>query len=368
MSKIIQIGCAAAESASGVAKTIHAYCLHLPRKGWEVENWTFDPSVPRPVLDLHDGSVPHWRLPTGPLGGAFLCRDTSRWISSRRAEIGLLHLHSVFTPSNNALALFGVPFCVTPNGGWQPRVLLGRGKICKLIWLIAQENLLWRKAFFVGAVSRMEMLNLQKLPGIKRVVYTPNGVDIAPGNYRSKGPWLFLGRLAVAQKGIDQMIEGYALLKGRGRHPPKLLLAGPNFRDGVERIHRLIQVRGLQKDVLLLGEVFGEKKADLFKQSSLFIHTSRWEGIPHSILEALAHGLPCLLTAETNLGEEILQAKAGWCAGQGALAIAQSMEEALFQQDLWPTFSARAQKIVEDRYSWGIAISALSKEYKRILS
>lgn len=361
---IIQVGQAAPASSNGVAKTIHEYLTRLHSSDWSVENWVFDCRVNRPTRGTYDGKITKWRLPVASQLTPMLPQITREWLNLRKKENPKIHLHSVFTPHNNALAeILGRPFLVTPNGGWQPRVLLGRRILLKLFWILIWEQRLWRKASFVCAVSKAEMKNLQKLPGMSRVVYTPNAVDVLSNNYQRDGYWLYLGRLAVDQKGLDQMIDAYGVLKAQGMRPPVMLLAGPDFRDGRRRMQAMVNSLGLSADVKILEEVTGPAKERLLQGAAVFCHTSRWEGIPHAVLEALAHGIPCLLTKETNLGLEVAQAGAGWCCSQGVKSITESMRQILVPAGELPERSVRACSVAREKFAWTETIEKLKECY-----
>jgi glycosyltransferase involved in cell wall biosynthesis len=361
---IIQVGEADPASSNGVAKTIHEYLTRLHTPDWAVENWVFDCRVKRPTRGTYDGKITQWRLPATSRLTPMLPQITREWLNLRKKENPKIHLHSVFTPHNNALAeTLGGPFLVTPNGGWQPRVLLGRRILLKLFWILIWEQRLWRKAAFVCAVSKAEMKNLQKLPGMSRVVYTPNAVDVLSNNYQRDGYWLYLGRLAVDQKGIDQMIGAYGVLKAQGMRPPAMLLAGPDFRDGRRRMQAMVNSLGLSADVKILEEVTGPAKERLLQGAAVFCHTSRWEGIPHAVLEALAHGVPCLLTKETNLGIEVKQAGAGWCCLQGVKSVAESMRQILVGAEELPERSVQAHNLARERFAWPETIEKLKECY-----
>ena len=365
---IIQVGEADPASSNGVAKTIHEYLTRLHTADWAVENWVFDCRVKRPTQGTYDGKITQWRLPATSRLTPMLPQITREWLNLRKKENPKIHLHSVFTPHNNALAeTLGGPFLVTPNGGWQPRVLLGRRILLKLFWILIWEQRLWRKAAFVCAVSKAEMKNLQKLPGMSRVVYTPNAVDVLSNNYQRDGYWLYLGRLAVDQKGIDQMIGAYGVLKAQGMRPPAMLLAGPDFRDGRRRMQAMVNSLGLSADVKILEEVTGPAKERLLQGAAVFCHTSRWEGIPHAVLEALAHGIPCLLTKETNLGLEVAQAGAGWCCPQGEKSIARAMQRILAESRKLPSRSVSARTFVDRHFGWLPTMRTLETCYTDIL-
>lgn len=236
---IIQVGRASATGSNGVEKTIHEYLERLHSSGMSVENWIFDKLVKQPTQSNYLGKIKQWQLPVYSRHFPVLPQATMEWLKLRKKEKLLLHLHSVFTAYNNALAGTGMPFLVTPHGGWQPEVLFGKRMVAKFFWLLFLEQRVWRKAAFVCAVSKPEAKNLQKLPWVSRVIYTPNGVDEVPMQYNQKGFWLFLGRLAVRQKGIDQMILAYRLIKSWGLHPPPFISLAQIFARGAREFKPL---------------------------------------------------------------------------------------------------------------------------------
>jgi glycosyltransferase involved in cell wall biosynthesis len=58
----------------------------------------------------------------------------------------------------------------------------------------------------------------------------------------------------------------------------------------------LVQEVGLRDQIIFAGPRFGKEKFDILMGCDLFVHTSRWEGLPFAVLEALATGKPALIT------------------------------------------------------------------------
>ena len=61
-----------------------------------------------------------------------------------------------------------------------------------------------------------------------------------------------------------------------------------------------------------LGAIYGEGKLEQFVKCDYFIHTSRYEGMPMAVLEALSFGIPCIVTDKTNMEEIINEANGGF--------------------------------------------------------
>ncbi len=99
---------------------------------------------------------------------------------------------------------------------------------------------------------------------------------------------LAVGRLEP-QKGFDLLIEAFARLAST--HPSwDLWIAGEGSQHPV--LAREIRRRGLEKRIQLLGRV--ARPEQLMQQAELFVLSSRYEGFPTALLEAMAHSLPAV--------------------------------------------------------------------------
>ena len=94
--------------------------------------------------------------------------------------------------------------------------------------------------------------------------------------------FLAVSRLDTVQKDFETLIEGYSILKNKGIKE-KLYIIGEG--NGRVKIEKMIEEKNLGEDVILLGE---KKNPYVWmKNSKLFIHSSRYEGLPTVLLEAL---------------------------------------------------------------------------------
>ena len=94
--------------------------------------------------------------------------------------------------------------------------------------------------------------------------------------------FLAVSRLDTDQKDFKTLIEGYSILKNKGIKE-KLYIIGEG--NGRVKIEKMIEEKNSGEDVILLGE---KKNPYVWmKNSKLFIHSSRYEGLPTVLLEAL---------------------------------------------------------------------------------
>src|SRR5206468_2231239 len=120
---------------------------------------------------------------------------------------------------------------------------------------------------------------------------------------------VFLGRFAIAHKGLDRLVRAFERAAGPR---DRLTLAGKDFRGGLAPLRRLVEASPIRDRITIEGPAFGAAKYELFQRADVFVHLSRWEGLPLTIVEALAFGVPVLVSPETNAGEYVAAYDAGW--------------------------------------------------------
>lgn len=125
-----------------------------------------------------------------------------------------------------------------------------------------------------------------------RMLVIPNGAP-APGAAlaRAAGPVVgFVGRLAPV-KGIERLLEAVRMV--RAELPARLVLVGPD--DGPagygERLRRLAEAPGLRGAVTFAGP---DRPERWYPHMACMALASESEGMPLALLEAMAHGVPCV--------------------------------------------------------------------------
>jgi glycosyltransferase involved in cell wall biosynthesis len=174
--------------------------------------------------------------------------------------------------------------------------------------------------------------------GKERIVVLPNPVDLeairaaggapgqAPACWLGPGPHLLaVGRLA-REKGFDLLLE--ALVTVRERFPrTDMIIAGA----GPEEAALKAQCRslGLEGVVRLPGYV--QRPYIFYAGASLFVLSSRYEGLPNALLEAAAGGLPIVATPASGGVVELLRSRQrAWLAPEvSAASLASTLLKAL---------------------------------------
>lgn len=98
------------------------------------------------------------------------------------------------------------------------------------------------------------------------------------------------------QKNIEMMIEVLAELK-KEKPQIHLVLMGVGFHSpNLEAVNNLIKKFNLSENISLLEWTDREDIFHIIKKSQLYISTARYEGLPYSIIEALALKKACVVT------------------------------------------------------------------------
>jgi len=284
--------------------------------------------------------------------------------------------HSTYVPRHAAIAgrlrRMGVPYLICPRGGMTRRALAHRR------WKKRMGNVLFfrrlvRRARAVHCLTQREAA---EAAGWGRPVFVVgNGINV-PNGVGENGvlPWpprlVFIGRLAVRHKGLDLLLDGTAQAAATLRRcGARIDLYGPDFEGGAAQVARHIRRAGVADLVGLHGPVCGQAKRAAMEASTVFVSTSRWEGHPMAVLEAMAHGRPCLLTPGTNMAEEVAGAGAGWVVAPTATAIAEGLTKVLDSPpETIRQAGQAARRLAQERYSWP-RIAALSLEaYRRYVN
>jgi glycosyltransferase involved in cell wall biosynthesis len=131
---------------------------------------------------------------------------------------------------------------------------------------------------------------------IKNIGFSGNLIQINNGTKKStdiekiydENNFLIVSRL-VRHKNIDLIIRSFNDLKKQDSLDFKLNIIGegPEYK----KIKNLIEQFNLSDSISLVGSKFGNELEEYYKNSNYFLQMSSYEGMPHSILEAMNHKL-----------------------------------------------------------------------------
>lgn len=174
---------------------------------------------------------------------------------------------------------------------------------------------------------------------------------------------LFLGEIS-SRKGAFDLISALAANKDQFRGKVEVRLAG-NPVDG--DIQAVIADCGLEDTATYLGWVAGEKKRKCLDWADVMILPSYNEGLPISILEAMANGMPVIATTVGGIPEVIADKQNGLLIAPGRPdEIAGALRYYTDNPDKIAIHGAEAKRTVSDFYPEKV-FASLTEIYKRLL-
>lgn len=124
---------------------------------------------------------------------------------------------------------------------------------------------------------------------------------------------VFLSNL-LESKGILDLLEALVLLKQRGYGVVCDVVGAETAQINKARLQEEIGKRQLENMVSYQGALYGEAKAQELERAHLFVHPTKDDCFPLVLLEAMAHGLPCISTNEGAIRDIIDDGKTGLIA------------------------------------------------------
>lgn len=359
------------ENLHGVPKTVYNLARHQSRIGHQVS-----------LFNLSN-------KPEIAIGEAVTVRNFRPnfrgWIISKELKTAVLelspdivHFHSMYIPANVMLARIlrhaKIPYVVTPNGNCSAE-LLNRRPYLKIPYKLLLERPYLNKAHAVHSVGDTDAIVHYGV--IAPIFLAPNGIDTdaipdeschnpiisARPEWAGRRIFTFIGRLDTQQKGLDLLLEGLSFAISKGARIG-LVLVGPDWNRCKERLEKNSSRLSLGDSIHFAGPVYGDEKFNYLLSSDYFVHTSRWEGLSFSVIEALACGKPCLVTKPANPCGFIGPYQAGIEVDLSPASIGQGMTQ-LANQDSHTrkAMESAAKLMVQNEFMWPAIAQTVTSAY-----
>jgi glycosyltransferase involved in cell wall biosynthesis len=297
------------------------------------------------------------------------------------ANLDILHVHGLWKyPSMVSLrwaTRTGRPIIISPHGMLERWAMLqARWKKRAAGWLYENRHL--RRAACLHAVCADEAETMREAGFRNPICVIPNAVDV-PGDEPSDLPsWhravpegarvaLYLGRLHP-KKNIDGLLRGWGWVHAGGTAASDwwLVIAGWDQDGHEQELRELVRTLAIPR-VVFAGPQFGDQKAATFRRADAFVLTSHSEGLPLTVLEALAHRLPAVITRECNV-PEAFRVGAAMAVARDSEGIAEGLSRLMRCDESDRRLMGQAgRKLVEDNFTWKVMGQRILAVYRWIL-
>jgi len=302
------------------------------------------------------------------------------WLWQHICEYDLLHAHAIFsyapTTAMVIARLKGVPYISRPLGQlcqWS----LQQGHHKKRLYLSLIERVNLNQAQALHLTSLQEQQEISQLGLRTSSFILPHGLSIPTSLKDARQRLrqhlqvpndqpviLFLSRLHP-KKGLDYLIPALGKLVEQRF---TFVLAGSGSPEYEYEIDSLLLSLGLNAHSHRTGFVTGEMKDLLLQGADLFVLTSHSENFGIAVLEALAAGLPVVVTPEVALSSLVEQYQLGYVAELNVEVIASAIQDYLDYPQAAIEMGDRARQLILEQYTWDRIASNLSKVYSAILN
>jgi glycosyltransferase involved in cell wall biosynthesis len=294
------------------------------------------------------------------------------------AGLDVLHVHGLWMYSSIASRRWAMnkskPYVITPHGMLD-------------VW--ALHNSYWKKfiaaAFYekahlngaacIHAVSRPELQAIRAYGLRNPVCVIPLGIDVPEKSAQAnvvgtaEKNLLFLGRLHP-KKGLVNLLHAWRdVQRARGKHRFnwRLFIAGWDQAGHGEELKALCRQLDCESTVHFVGPKFGPDKDALLRSANAFILPSVSEGLPMSLLEASAYGLPLVMTPQCNFPEAL---HAGAAIGispdvDGIVSGLNRLQEMTDHER--HSMGLRGRSLVETHFAWPVIALHLSSVYSWVV-
>lgn len=323
-----------------------------------------------------------------------------RWLSQHASDFDVAHIHALFSPVSSAAAMVArshhLPYVLRPLGTLDPADLQKKRQLKQIYGtLIERPNL--ARAAAVHFTSSQEATVSERFGAVTQDVVVPLGVEAPakiqhpetllaplgipaspalaapapsiPDSTPASIPLvLFMSRLDP-KKGLDLLIPALEFLHDEGI-PFQFVLAGANPQDPAyeNRVRDRLQSSSLAPQTVIPGFVSGDIKAALLQHADLFVLPSYYENFGIAVAEAMAAGVPVLISDQVHIWEAVKQAEAGWVSPCDTHDLAETLRQALIDRAERSRRGQQAQRLAQEHYSWRAIAHQMLEIYQRICS
>jgi glycosyltransferase involved in cell wall biosynthesis len=163
-------------------------------------------------------------------------------------------------------------------------------------------------------------------------------------------------------KGFDDLIRCAALVTERAPDTLFLIAGAPAEKDYVLELNEMLDRMNLRRNVRFIGP--SQNIPALLKVSTVFCLLSRSEGFSNAVLEAMAQGLPVVVTDVGGNSEAVEQGRTGYLVRAGDYqTAAQRILSLIADPALAESFAARSRQRIAQRFTFKETIRQLSESY-----
>jgi glycosyltransferase involved in cell wall biosynthesis len=294
----------------------------------------------------------------------------------------LVHIHSLYLfhdlVTGHYCRRYGIPYLMRPHGTLDPflhRRHRGRKRLMEK-WF-ENRNIRGAAALHFTTYREAELAAPYTFgtPGL----VVPLGVgndEFAtlpePGSFRRRHPEigdrriiLFFGRINF-KKGLDLLARAFGAV-ARRRQDVHLVIAGPDNEGWGGRVRTWLEAEGAEARTTFTGMLLGPERLAVLRDATLFALPSYSENFGLAVVEAMAAGLPVIISDQVNIWQEVKAGGAGRVVPCDAAALADQILDLLDRPEVAQQMGRKGRALVQERFQWPQVGRSLAEAYARII-
>ncbi len=398
--RILQVIASLAPRYGGPSVACPALCRELARRGHEVSVYSTDVDGDRRLdvpldrpMQQHGVEYRYFRGWTRP-GEYKFSPPLWRALREKIPTVDLVHIYSMYIFSATAAAHFcrkyRVPYLLHPHGTLDP-YLLRRHAARKRVYTRLFERRKFRHAAAILFNSAEEMrlakdwfdreFHLSRERRLPTRAVVPVGVEqewLAPAAPEARERFykrfpelagrrmlLFYGRLSF-KKGMDILAEAFIEVAHQ-QHDVHLVLAGPDTEGYGEKVRGWLRAGGVLDRAIFTGNLAGAERIAVMQDSKLLAFPSYSENFGQAVVEAMASGVPVVVSDRVNIWPEVQQAGAGLIVACDPHETAKALLVLLRNPALGEQMGARGRQWVEEHLTWRVVGDQMVRLYEQLV-
>ena len=381
--KILHVLANISPSYGGTSKACTEMCRALASAGEEITIYTSNMDYPKGRLNvavntpIADDGYNVWHFPV-QFPPYMISVEMAKALRDHVKEFNLVHIHGLYRFPQAVAAHYArrhdVPYIVQPHGVLDPFLFYGRRPIRKRVYEYMVELRNLNSAGAIQFTSEEEM-NLAQPLGLRvPSIVVPLGLELSEyenlprcGTFKDKYGLgdtkviLHMGRINF-KKGLDILVRAFAQV-AIPKEDIRLVLAGPD--DGYGRqVSELLMQEGIEDKALFTSMLQGDDKLAALKDADIFALPSYSENFGVAVIEAMACGVPVVISNKVNIWREVQAGGAGLVTPCDAQKVAEAMLFLLNDEDSRRKMGRAGRALVRENYGWDSVVRDMLAAYQ----
>jgi glycosyltransferase involved in cell wall biosynthesis len=370
----------------GPSFAMRAIAGGLAKQGIEVHVATTDDNGPerlavefgRPVNE--DGAV-YWYFARQT--SFYICSiPFADWLWRHASDYSLIHIHALFSWCSNVAALIArrkrIPYIVRPLGVLNRWGMTHRRPWLKRASFMLLERPILRRAALIHYTAEQEREEAAECGFTDHPVIVPNPVDldsseVAPkARLRFRYPALEGKRIALflsridRKKGIDLLLPAFRSVV-RDDPGVALVIVGDGDPRMIEAFRDQSRDLGIERSVIFAGFLSGAEKRGALADADIFVLPSYSENFGIAVIEAMAAGVPVIVTDQVGIWREVEKNNAGLVTAAAVEPLGQAMSRLLADAGLRSSLGRNGAALARAQFASGIVTEKLIATYRSVL-